>query len=338
MHLKSSAPLLTRGFFSLSILMMSVMLSWSNDSGDENYEQIKALNHTILVRESDQEPITGINVTQMLQPILPIINELEDNGLHLFGNIGKWNFSTYLPKFNGDYVKYKEETAKVKFVKNIDVQVGVYKDHKTALEAANISLRSCLVFPQKVVQSADDPGYVGWNYGSGCERFKAFVRDNVLIFVVMRPTEEYSADKVAQLIDKVLLERDKGVSSGAEVPELVISDTSDAKIPEVAFIGNKHKFPAALQLRKSQSVKVKDVDFNAKPLDGTDPEALMEHQDFSVLEIPNLGWDWTGDGTVYVTMKAKRKQRLELYAIAIDENCVVSNFWSKKVTFIPSGE
>ncbi len=303
----SSGQWLALALFIFPILVMSALSQSNNDESS-----IVIWNQEIPMRESQRQPVIGIDIEEMLDAHVENLKAYR-NMVYVHDSVGlisNW-------RSEGE-AKSSEKTV------GIGLIIGVHPSHRAALEAAKERFESLSVLFQLVTPDENELGYIAWIPPGNLTR--AFVRDNVFVQITCRDMDKL--DSLAKVIDLAIKNDGAGVYKGNKV---IQPEVREANFPSelVADTGGKvcavlnANDPGGRQLyRGLQSFIVNP----APPVEG-----LIQ------IGPPQPNIKWNNDGIVEFQMKNGRFD-LMIRAVVINDRCVVSEKWEKEVIVRAAGE
>lgn len=267
--------------------------------------------HSVPVRERLCQPVVGVEVEKLLRGAIPTFDDFRlDVGGYPWSGCA---FQLRIPRERrGGNVDHRI----------VYLIVGVFRDHRAALNGTNSFARTLQALAPPPVLLDNEPGYVSWHYPAVSHQ-RMFVRDNVHVTVQVGKALDLQA--IAQGIDDALRNGGVGVLKGDRVqPPVFVQD--------------------ALQARYSVRAKEKTPAGTLRVVDPTGRKIVRRYVGAACPDLPPFAFNlrypylqppkvsWLDEDSDELQFELERGSvKAVLTAVAHNDLCVVSDIWTKTV-------
>ncbi|MFH1737608.1 MAG: hypothetical protein ABIH23_01280 [bacterium] len=296
---------------------------------DESADSVQIHTGIIPIRDSGRPLITGIDLDKVFSRYIDDYDRFERGamGPDVSGMTWRWRVK---PLPDDPDTKYfwgskRKEPYYRRFVK---LEIGVFSSHGQALLAARYRLTHQQAHVPMDALDPGDPGFVSWG-GT------FFVRDNV--FYSLQVSPEFNPASVLKQFHDDLIHGAEGITKGDKVPLPIIQgDNFPSDMTSFKMEGN---LAAPLDVKDPNgrplycAVWVADHDLDAA-------RRGLSWEELSRLNIPSTKSPtirWVKPNIVVVE-KVGNVTVVDLAAVAMNDLCVVSDIWTKRVRIAPPRE
>ncbi len=284
---------------------------------------------TIPIQDSGRPLVTGIDLDKVFSRYVADYDRFERGsmGPFSFGMIWRWRVKP-LPDDPETKFYWGSKRNDPYYRRFIRLDGGVFSSHGQALLAADRRLTHQQASVPIDPLNLNDPGFVSWGEGA------YFVRDNV--FYCLQISSEFNTAQMLERFHTDLLNGADGITKGEEVPVPIILGDAFPSDMTLFAIGGKPMAPLTVKDPNGRPVYcdvwVEDSDIRSMQRimskEKSGPGGLQEISPAISWIKPNmLVVDNPGNATV-----------VDLAAVAMNDLCLVSDIWTKRVRIAPPRE
>ncbi|HQP99686.1 MAG TPA: hypothetical protein PLY86_14600 [bacterium] len=293
---------------------------------DETAGSIHIDGVTISVQDTGRSLITGIDLDKVVSRYLKNYDQFRKRAIlpYLYGMTWGWRLKEIPEGPETGYSGGPKRRPRYEGP-SFRLLIGVFRSHGQALLAAEDYLTHQQAYFPMDTLNPDDPGFVSWG-GT------YFVRDNVFYFPQI--TSDLNRASVWEQLHKDLRDGTEGITRGSEVPLPVILGDDFPSDMTVSKIEGKPTAPLLAKDPNGQhlwyNVWVADTDDDAAWRRLSKEEKMSKSRSYK--RSPQVKWV---DPNMVVVENPGSATVVDLAAIAMNDLCLVSDIWVKRVRIAP---
>ncbi|HPA47575.1 MAG TPA: hypothetical protein PK395_17545, partial [bacterium] len=281
------------------------------------------------IQDSGRPLVTGIDLDKVFSRYVADYDRFERGsmGPFSFGMIWRWRVKP-LPDDPETKFYWGSKRNDPYYRRFIRLDGGVFSSHGQALLAADRRLTHQQASVPIDPLNPNDPGFVSWGDGA------YFVRDNV--FYCLQISSEFNTAQMLERFHTDLLNGAEGITKGLEVPVPIIEGDAFPSDMTLFAIGGKPMAPLTVKDPNGRPVyrDVWDEDSDSRAI-----QRIMSKEKGGPggpSRIPSsIRWD---DSNMVVVDNPGNATVVDLAAVAMNDRCLVSDIWTKRVRIAPPKE
>ncbi len=306
--------------YSITIIVFSILLfvysSFSQNSTTKNVVDYRK--QRIQIHKSNRQLVTGIDVEKVMQRYISDYEafEISKSGISMGGLTFRWRVKPDSTDPETRYFWGKKRSLPY-YCRYVRLDIGIFRSHHDAVQAAVRTLSTFQMLPSCNPIDPEEPGFVSWGND-------IFVRDNVYILLLVH--DLLNPAEIRRRFDQDLKNGAEGIQKGDVVNPPIIHGEDFPS--EFAFWIQKK---ATAQLFVSDPNQYETYPFIwVSDFEFPKIERLPDGTQITFPRINPPAVKWIGDNRIEIYHQDK-DDRVTLSAVAVNEMCVVSDLWEKKV-------